>query len=153
MQTRLDKKTESWIKPRFWMYDLHSLHGQFSGQKLRLKKFRAKTQIEINDDARETCNTNSQIKFKTFMLRSSLCDYSDVYILVKGTIIVTNTGIAAVPNNRNSKVIFKNYTSFTDCIGEINNTEIDNPRDIAVVMQMYDLTEYSDNCSKTSETI
>ena len=87
------------------------------------------------------------------MLRSSLCDYSDVYILVKGTIIVTNTGIAAVPNNRNSKVIFKNYTSFTDCIGEINNTEIDNPRDIAVVMQMYDLTEYSDNCSKTSETI
>ena len=87
------------------------------------------------------------------MLRSSLCDYSDAYILVKGTIIVTNTGIAAVPNNRNSKAIFKNYTSFTDCIGEINNTEIDNPRDIAVVMQMYDLTEYSDNCSKTSETI
>ena len=65
--------------------------------------------MEINDDARETCNTNSQIKFKTFMLRSSLCDYSDAYVLVKGTIIVTNTGTAAVANNRNSKVIFKNY--------------------------------------------
>ena len=52
------------------------------------------------------------------MWRSRLCDYSDVYILVKGNITVSNTGTAAAANKRNEKVIFKNYASFTDCIGE-----------------------------------
>ena len=47
--------------------------------------------MEINDDAHGTYNTNSQIKFKTSMLKSSLCDYSDAYILVSGTIKVPNT--------------------------------------------------------------
>ena len=51
-------------------------------------KFRTKNLLEINDDSREMYNTNSQIKFKTSMLRSNLCDYSDAYILVNGTIIV-----------------------------------------------------------------
>ena len=54
-------------------------------------KFRTKNWVEINDESRRTYNTNSQIKLKTSMLRSSLCDYSDAYILVKGTIIVTNS--------------------------------------------------------------
>ena len=54
------------------------------------------------------------------MLRSSLCDNSDTYILVKGTITVTNTETAAAPNNRNKKVIFKNCTPFTDCVSEMN---------------------------------
>ena len=67
--------------------------------------------------------------------------------------IVTNTGTAADPNNRDKKVIFKNCTSFTDCISEINNTEIDHAKDIDVVMPMYDLIEYSDNYSKTSGTL
>ena len=49
-------------------------------------KFRTKKWIEINDDSRGTYNTNSQIEFKNSMLRSSLCDYSDTYILVSGTI-------------------------------------------------------------------
>ena len=52
-------------------------------------QFRTKNRVEINDDARGTCNTNSEIKFKTSMLKSSLCDYSDAYILLSGTIIVT----------------------------------------------------------------
>ena len=46
-----------------------------------------KNWVEINDDARGTYNTSSQIKFETTMLKSNLCDYSDAYILVKGTII------------------------------------------------------------------
>ena len=57
------------------------------------------------------------------MLKSSLCDYSDAYILVKGTISVTNTAAAgAGANNINRKVIFKNSAPFTNCISEINNT-------------------------------
>ena len=51
-------------------------------------KFRIKNQVEINDDSRGTYSVNRQIKFKTIMLRSSLCDYSDAYILAKGTITV-----------------------------------------------------------------
>ena len=52
-------------------------------------KFRTKNWVQINNDARGTYNTSSQIRFKTPMLRSSLCDYSDAYILVSGTIAIT----------------------------------------------------------------
>ena len=107
--------------------------------------------VEINDDSRGTCNTNSQIKFKTSMLRTSLCDYSDGYILVSGTIIITGEGnddAARRLDERNKGVIFKNCAPFTDCISEINNTQIDTAKDIDVVMPMYHLIEYSDNYSK-----
>ena len=107
--------------------------------------------VEINGDSRGTCNTNSQIKFKTSMLRTSLCDNSDGYILVSGTIIITGEGnddAARRLDERNKGVIFKNCSPFTDYIGEINNTQIDNAKDIDVVMPMYHLIEYSDNYSK-----
>ena len=71
-------------------------------------KFRTKNWLEINYESRGTYNVNSQIKFKTIMLKSSLCDYSDAYILVKGNIDVNNTGAAdSDANNTNKKVIFK----------------------------------------------
>ena len=85
------------------------------------------------------------------MLRSSLCDYSDAYILVKGNITVNNTAAAA--NNTNKKVIFKNCAPFTNCISKINNTQIDNAEYIDIVMPMYNLIEYSDNYSKTSGSL
>ena len=114
-------------------------------------KFRTKNWVEINDDSRGTYNVNSQIKFKTTMLKSSLCDYSDVYILFKGTIIVNNTAAAdSDANNTSKKVIFKNSAPFTNCINKINNTQIDNAKDIDIVMPMYKLIEYSDNYSKTA---
>ena len=76
------------------------------------------------------------------MLKSSLCDYSDAYILVKGTIIVNNTAAAdAHANNTNKKVIFNNCSPFTNCIIEINDTQVDNAKDIDIVMPMYNLTE------------
>ena len=63
------------------------------------------------------------------MLRSSLCDHSDAYILVKGNITVNNTADAGVAaNNTNKKVIFKNCPPFTNCISKINNTQIDNAK-------------------------
>ena len=85
------------------------------------------------------------------MLKSSLCDYSDAYILVKGTISASNTAAAgAAVNNDNRKVIFKNCAPFTNCISEINNTQVDKAKDIDIVMPMYNLIEYSDNYVKTS---
>ena len=117
-------------------------------------KFRTRSWIEINDESRGAYNVNSQIKFKTTMLKSSLCDYGDAYILVKGTISVNNTAAqGAAANNTNKKVIFKNCAPFTNCISEINNTQIDNAKDIDIVMPMYNLIEYSDNYAKTTGSL
>ena len=117
-------------------------------------KFRTRNWVEINDESRGAYNVSSQIKFKTTMLKSSLCDYSDACILVKGTISVNNTAAAdAAVNNTNKKVIFKNCAPFTNCISEINNTQIDNAKDIDIVMPMYNLTEYSDNYAKATGSL
>ena len=117
-------------------------------------KFRTRNWVEINDESRGAYNVNSQIKFKTTMLKSSLCDYSDAYILVMGTTSVNNTAAAGVAvNNTNKKVIFKNCAPFTNCINEINNTHIDNAKDIDIVMPMYNLIEYSDNYAKTTGSL
>ena len=86
-------------------------------------KFRTRNWVELNDESRKTCNANSQIKFKTTMLKSSLCDYSDPYFLVKGTITVNNTAAADANANNANKKISKNCTPFINCISEINNTQ------------------------------
>ena len=113
-------------------------------------KFRTKNWVELDDDIRGEYSPNKEIRFKTSMLRSSLCDYSDAYILVKGNISVNNTAAGgAAANNTNKKVIFKNCAPFTNCISKINNTQIDNAEYIDIVMPMYNLIEYSDNYSKT----
>ena len=68
------------------------------------------------------------------MLKSSLCDYSDAYILVKRTISVNNTAAAgAAANNTNKKAIFRNCAPFINCISKINNMQIDNAKDIDTV--------------------
>ena len=87
------------------------------------------------------------------MLKSSLCNYRDAYIFVKGAITVHNTGTAAAPNNRNIKAIFKNCAPFTNCIREINNIKVDNAKDIDIAVPMYNLIEHSDNYSKTSASL
>ena len=117
-------------------------------------KFRTRNCIEINDESRGVYNVISQINFKTTMLKSSLCDYSDAYILVKGTITVNSTAAqGATANNINKKVIFKNCAPFTNYISEINNTQIDNAKDIDIVMPMYNLIEYSDNYAKPTGSL
>ena len=83
-----------------------------------------------------------KMKFKTSKLKSSLCDYSDAYILLRGTLTITGAGDAFATrqgNERYKRVIFKYCAPFTDCISEINNTQADNARDLAVVMPIYNL--------------
>ena len=119
-------------------------------------KFRTKYWVEINDESRGTYNVNSQIKFKTTMLKSSLCDYSDAYILVKGAITIIGAGADAAArqaDERDKGVAFKNCTPFTNCISEINNTQVDNAKDIDIVMSMYNLIEYSDNYAKKTGSL
>ena len=119
-------------------------------------KFRTKNWAEINDESRGTYNVNSQIKFKTTMLKSSLCDYSDAYILVKGAITITGAGAYAAArqaDERDKGAAFKNSAPFTNCISKINNTPVDNAKDIDIVMPMYNLIEYSDNYAKTTGSL
>ena len=111
-------------------------------------KFKKKYWVEVNDESRGTCNVNSQIKFKTTMLKSSLCYYSHAYILVKGKITIIGEGADAAAGHldeRNKCVAFKNCAPFTICISEINNTQTDNCKDIDIIMPMYNLIEYSDS--------
>ena len=83
------------------------------------------------------------------MLKSSLCDYNDTYILVKGTITVNNTGTAAAQNYRNKKVIFKNCVPFSNYISKRSNAQIDKAKDIDIVTPMY----INDNYLKTSGSL
>ena len=118
-------------------------------------KFRTRNWVEINDESRGIY-ANSDIRFKTTMLRSNLCDYADSYILVKGTITVTGEGDDAAAeraDERDKGVTFKNCAPFTKCISRMNNTDIDNAHDIDIVMPMCNLIEYSDNYSKTSGSL
>ena len=106
----------------------------------QLSKFRTRNWAEINDDIRGAYSSDKQIRCKTTMLRSSLCDYSDAYILVKENITVNNTaGEGAAANNANKKVIFKDYAPYTNSISKINNTQIANAGYIDIVMPMYNL--------------
>ena len=92
---------------------------------------------------------SKQIRFKTSMLRSNLCDYSDVYNVVEGKITVT------YPNNANyhKKLAFKNNAPFTSCISKTNNTLTDNAENLDIVIPMCNLPEYSKNYRNTAGSL
>ena len=131
------------------MYKLRLTSNQVS-------KFRTRNLVEINDESRRTY-TDADIKFRNAMLRSNWCDYANAYILVcKETITITGAGDDDATkrlDERNKDVIFKNCAPFTKCISRINNTDIDNAKDIDIVMPMYNLIEYSDKYAKTSGSL
>ena len=109
-----------------------------------IPRFTTKKWVEVHDQsgsADDRYKPNKQIRFKTSMLRSDLCDYFDAYIAVKGDITVTNPNSALY----DKKLAFKNNASFTSCISKINNTPIDNAEDLDIVIPMYNLLEYSKN--------
>ena len=102
-----------------------------------------------------TYNTNSDIRLKTTMLKSSLCDYIDAYILVKERVTITGAGndaAARQADERSKGVTFKNCVLFINCKSEINNIE-QYAKEIDIVMQLYNLVEYSDSYSKTFRSL
>ena len=115
-----------------------------------VSKFVTKKWVEVNDLSSGQYSDNKNIRFKTSVLRSNFCDYSDAYIVVKGRISVRGNNNA---NTRPKKLSFKNDIPFRSCISKINNTFIDNAEDHDIVMKMYNLLEYSDNYSKTSGSL
>ena len=103
-----------------------------------------------SDNAEDRFQPNKQIRFKTSMLQSDLCDFSDAYIVVKGDITLTKTNGRGIIDIRNRFLAFKNNAPFTNCISKINNVLIDNAEDLDIVMPMYNLLEYSKNYRKTT---
>ena len=112
-------------------------------------RFTTKKWIEVHDQSGGTYNTNKQIRFKTSILRSDLCDYSDASVAVTGKITITN------PDNDayDKKLALKNDTPFISCVSKINNTFIENAEDLDIAMPMYNLIEYSKNHRKTTGSL
>ena len=90
-----------------------------------------------------------EIRIKTSMQRSELCDFSDAYIVVKGIITVTESENA----KGNKSVAFKYNASFINCISKTNGIQIAIAEDLVVVMPTYNLLEYSRNYRKTTGSL
>ena len=116
----------------------------------KVPRFITKKWIEVQSQSGNSYNTSKPIRFKTSMLRSDLCDYSDAYVWVKGTITVTN------PNNNDNfdrRLTLKNNAPFISCVSKINGELVENAEDLDIVMPMYNLLEYSKNYEKTSGSL
>ena len=118
----------------------------------KLSKFVTREYVRVNS-LLDTYNENKSIRFKTPMLGSNLCDYSDVYILVKGTITVTalgaNNGVNNIRDKKERSLILKNNAPFVSCITRTNGELIEDADDLGIVMPLYNLLEYSKNYRKT----
>ena len=141
-------------------YDWFSIHIKLEYQKItnlsgnipdKVPRFITNKWIEVHDQPGETYNTNKQIRFKTSMLKSNLCDYSDAYIIVKG--IVTVSADERDRDKMNRQIILKNNSPFISCISKINSVLAENAEDLDIVIPMYNLLEYSKNYSKTSASL
>ena len=100
----------------------------------------------IDSESKGKYSHENPINFLTSSLPSSLCDYSDSYILVTGN-------ITATPNNAATQVVFRNCVPFEKCRTEINETFIDEADFINITMLMYNLIEYNVNYSSTSGSL
>ena len=118
----------------------------------KLSKFVTREYVRVNGVS-NTYNENKSIRLKTPKLRSNLCDYSDAYILVKGTITVValgaNNGANNIRDKKKRPLILKNNAPFVSCITRINNELIEDADDLDIAMTMYNLLEYCKNYRKT----
>ena len=115
-----------------------------------LPRFVTKKWIEVYDQSEKNYNVNKEIRIKTPMLRSDLCDFSDAYIVVKGDINLEGDNDA---NKRNKNLAFKDNALFINFNSKIYNIKNDNAEDLDVVMPMYNLLEYSKNYKKTRDSL
>ena len=99
-----------------------------------------------NTDSSEGNEDSTTVKFESKVIKSNLCDYSDAYILVRGSITATG-------RDANTRLAFKICATFTKCITHINDEYVDNADNLDIIMPMYNLIEYSSNCSDTSGSL
>ena len=119
-----------------------------------IPRFITKEWVKVHDQsgsADDRYKPNKQIRFKTLMLRSDFCDFSDAYIFVKGDITLTKKNGWEIIDLRNRFSAFKNNAPFTNCLSKINNVLIDNAEDLGIVMPMYNWLEYKKIIKKQQE--
>ena len=109
-------------------------------------KFATKKWYIIDSESNGNYSQNDEMRFLTRSIESSLCDYSDAYILV-------TKNITATPDNAAAQVVFKNCAPFEKCRTEINETFIDETDFINITMPVYNLIEYSDSYSDTWDSL
>ena len=130
--------------------EFNKINNLLSPAQNKVPRFITKKWIEVQSQSGNTYNTSKPIRFQTSMLRSDLCDYSDAYVWVKGTITVTNQNNNA---NFDRRLTLKNNAPFISCISKINGELVENAEDLDIVMPMYNLLEYSKNYEKTSGSL
>ena len=113
-----------------------TINGINLGQKWYTISMIKITQFEGTED-------DTTVTFETKVIKPNLCDYSDAYILVTGSIAVTG-------GDGNTRVALKNCAPFTKCVTHINNEHVDGANNLDIIMPMYNLIEYSDKYSNTS---
>ena len=101
-----------------------------------MSKFATRKWIVVNDLSNGLYSVEKNLRFKTPMLRSDLCDYRDPYIAVKGLILLTITIRSTNDHTRRNKLAFKNNAPFKSCISKINYTFIDTAQDLDIVVPM-----------------
>ena len=102
----------------------------------KVPRFVTKKWIEISPQSTKDFKTNKEIKFKTSMLRSDLCDYSEAYVWVKGDVTVEGYADYLAADQR---IVFKNNAPFLSCISKINGKLVENAEDLDIVMPIYNL--------------
>ena len=105
----------------------------------------------MHDQSGESYSTSKQIRFKTSLLISDLCDYSNAYIVVKG--VFTDSASERDRGEKNRDVVLKNNAPFISCISKINGVLIENAKDLDVVMPMYNLLQFRKNYRKTTGSL
>ena len=104
-----------------------------------------KNGLKFMINQKKNYNINKEIRVKTPMPRSDLCEFSDAYIVMKADIALGGNNNA---NKRKKNLAFKNNAPFINCITKINGVKIDNAEDLDVLMPMYNLLEYKKNYRK-----
>ena len=130
--------------------EFNKINNLLDSEHDKVPRFITKNWIEVQSQSGNTYNTSKPIRFKTSILRSDLCDYSDAYVWVKGKITVTN------PNNNanfDRRLTLKNNAPFISCISKITSELVENTKDLDIVMPMYILLKYSKKYEKTSGSL
>ena len=133
--------------------EYNKINNLLDSESESLSKFVTRQYVKANSLS-NMYNENKSIRFKTPILRSDLCNYSDAYVLVSGVITVTaNAGTNNIRDKKNRPVILKNNAPFISCIIKINGELIEDADDLDIVMPMYNLLEYSKNYRKTTGSL
>ena len=128
--------------------EFNKIHNLLGPAHDEVPRFITKKWIEVQSQSGSTYSTSKPIRFKTSMLRSDLCDFSDAYVWVKGTITVTN------PNNNanfDRRLTLKNNAPFISCVSKINGEFVENVEDLDIVIPMYNLLVCSKNYEKLQD--